>query len=56
MTAYPFGDSVHVTFTGDLIKESLMSFLDDLGLKNVTVEETKAGIEDRFLELMQKPA
>jgi ABC-2 type transport system ATP-binding protein len=56
MTAYPFGDSVHVTFSGDLIKESLISFLDEAGLKNVTVEETHAGIEDRFLELMQKPA
>jgi ABC-type multidrug transport system ATPase subunit len=56
MTAYPFGDSVHVTFSGDLIKESLILFLDEAGLKNVTVEETHAGIEDRFLELMQKPA
>jgi ABC-type multidrug transport system ATPase subunit len=56
MTAYPFGDSVHVTFAGDLIKESLIAFLDESGLKNVTVEETQAGIEDRFLELMQKPA
>jgi ABC-2 type transport system ATP-binding protein len=56
VTAYPFGDSVHVTFTGDLIKESLIAFLDEAGLKNVTVEETKPGIEDRFLELMQKPS
>lgn len=56
MTAYPFGDSVHVTFTGDLMKESLITFLSEAGLKNVTVDETQAGIEDRFLELMQKPA
>ena len=56
VTAYPFGDSVHVTFAGDLNKESLISFLDEAGLKNVTVDETQAGIEDRFLELMQKPA
>jgi ABC-type multidrug transport system ATPase subunit len=56
MTAYPFGDSVHVTFAGDLNKESLIAFLDEAGLKNVTVAETQAGIEDRFLELMQKPA
>jgi ABC-2 type transport system ATP-binding protein len=56
VTAYPFGDSVHVTFTGDLNKGSLMAFLDEAGLKNVTVDETQAGIEDRFLELMQKPA
>ena len=56
VTAYPFGDSVHVTFTGDLMKESLITFLSEAGLKNVTVDETQAGIEDRFLELMQKPA
>jgi ABC-type multidrug transport system ATPase subunit len=56
VTAYPFGDSVHVTFAGDLNKGSLIAFLDEAGLNNVTVEETQAGIEDRFLELMQKPA
>lgn len=56
VTAYPFGDSVHVTFAGDLMKESLITFLSEAGLKNVTVDETQAGIEDRFLELMQKPA
>jgi ABC-2 type transport system ATP-binding protein len=56
VTAYPFGDSVHVTFAGDLNKGSLIAFLDEAGLKNVTIDETQAGIEDRFLELMQKPA
>ena len=53
LTAYPFGDSVHVTFADDRINDSLFKFLDDAGLKNVTAEETKAGIEDRFLELME---
>jgi len=53
VTAYPFGDSVHVTFADDRINDSLFKFLDDAGLKNVTAEETKAGIEDRFLELME---
>ena len=56
VTAYPFGDSVHVTFTNDRINDSLFTFLGEAGLKNVTAVETKAGIEDRFLELMQKPA
>jgi len=51
---YPFGDSVHVTFTDDLVNDSLFSFLGKAGLKNVSVEETAAGIEDRFLELMEK--
>jgi ABC-2 type transport system ATP-binding protein len=55
VTAYPFGDSVHVTFTGNRINDSLFAYLREAGLKNVTAEETVAGIEDRFLELMQKP-
>jgi ABC-2 type transport system ATP-binding protein len=55
VTAYPFGDSVHVTFTGNQINDSLFAYLREAGLKNVTAEETVAGIEDRFLELMQKP-
>ena len=54
VTVYPFGDSVHVTFTDDLVNDSLFSFLGKAGLKNVSVEETSAGIEDRFLELMEK--
>jgi hypothetical protein len=28
--------------------------LNEAGLKNVSAEETIAGIEDRFLELMEK--
>lgn len=55
ITAYPFGDSVHVTFKENRIKESLFDFLGKAGLKNVTAVESVAGIEDRFLELMQKP-
>jgi ABC-type multidrug transport system ATPase subunit len=54
LSAYPFGDSVHVTFTDDQIDKSLYLFLSEAGLKEVTVEKTMAGIEDRFLELMEK--
>jgi ABC-2 type transport system ATP-binding protein len=54
LTAYPFGDSVHVTFADNRINDSLFIFLHEAGLKNVTAEETEAGIEDRFLELMEK--
>jgi len=54
LSAYPFGDSVHVTFSDNQIDDSLYIFLKEAGLKNVTVEETRAGIEDRFLELMEK--
>jgi ABC-type multidrug transport system ATPase subunit len=56
VTAYPFGDSVHVTFNDDRLNDSLFRFLQDAGLSNVTAEETEAGIEDRFLELMEKDA
>jgi len=52
VTAYPFGDSVHVTFADDRIDDSLFRFLSEEGLSNVSAEETEAGIEDRFLELM----
>ncbi len=52
-TAYPFGDSVHVTFRNDRYDESLLSFLKSEGIENVNIEESKAGIEDRFLELME---
>lgn len=54
ITAYPFGDSVHVTFTGDLVEDSLYDHLRDHGIANASVSETVAGIEDRFLELMNK--
>jgi ABC-type multidrug transport system ATPase subunit len=52
-TAYPFGDSVHVTFINNRYDESLLSFLKSEGIENVNIEESKAGIEDRFLELME---
>jgi ABC-type multidrug transport system ATPase subunit len=56
VTTYPFGDSVHVTFADDHIDDSLFRFLSEEGLSNVSAEETDAGIEDRFLELMEKNA
>ena len=53
-TAYPFGESMHVTFAGDKIDNTLYDYLKDHGLTNVVINETEAGIEDRFLELMNK--
>lgn len=53
-TAYPFGDSVHVTFTEDTAAASLDEFLRTEGITDVESAETAPGIEDRFLELMQK--
>jgi len=54
LSAYPFGDSVHVTLIDDQIDKLFYLFLNEAGLKGVTVEETAANIEDRFLELMEK--
>jgi ABC-2 type transport system ATP-binding protein len=53
-TAYPFGDSVHVTLKNDSIDTSLNDFLIKQGLTDATVQEADAGIEDRFLELMEE--
>jgi ABC-type multidrug transport system ATPase subunit len=52
-TAYPFGDSVHVTFKGDDLNTSIYDYLKRMGISNVSINETRAGIEDRFLELMK---
>jgi ABC-2 type transport system ATP-binding protein len=54
VTAYPFGDSVHVTFKDDRFDGSIYEYLISMGIKNVQISETAAGIEDRFLELMEK--
>jgi ABC-2 type transport system ATP-binding protein len=53
ITAYPFGDSVHVTFTDDTICSSIYDYLKSSGISNASISETEAGIEDRFLELME---
>jgi hypothetical protein len=53
-SAYPFGDSIHVTFRGDKYDEGVTPYLSLNGIVNPKVEEGKAGIEDRFLELMEK--
>ncbi len=52
-TAFPFGDSIHVTFRSDALDNSIYKFLESEGIEHVFIEEAGAGIEDRFLELMQ---
>jgi len=56
MTAYPFGDSVHLTFINDMVDDTLKEYLIKTGINDATVEESEAGIEDRFLELIQNGA
>jgi ABC-type multidrug transport system ATPase subunit len=51
LTAYPFGDSVHLTMKDDNTS-NLSDYLLNAGFGNVTINEDTAGIEDRFLELM----
>lgn len=55
-TAYPFGNSVHVTFTNDSYDDSLPGHLVSMGINDAVIGEAEAGIEDRFLELMEKGA
>lgn len=54
VTSYSFGDSVHVTFSNDLLPAGLEEHLKNNGVADVVISETKAGIEDRFLELMER--
>ncbi len=53
VTAYPFGDSVHATFVNDEADGRLYEYLSGNGLSDAVIEESEAGIEDRFLELME---
>jgi ABC-2 type transport system ATP-binding protein len=52
ITVYPFGDSIHVTFTDDRYDDSIFEFLNRTGIDDVIIKETMPGVEDRFLELM----
>lgn len=54
VTAYPFGDSVHVTFSDDKYDDSIYVHLNKMGIVDAIITETEASIEDRFLELMKK--
>jgi ABC-type multidrug transport system ATPase subunit len=54
LTAYPFGDSIHVTLINDSADKSLKEYLATEGIGDAVIEEAEAGIEDRFLELMEK--
>jgi len=54
LTAYPFGDSVHITFRNNSFDDSIYEHLKKAGIENSTIKESEAGIEDRFLELMSK--
>lgn len=50
----PFGEAVHVTLAGEFAPEVLEKELASKGLEGAKVEEVVPGIEDVFLELMQR--
>lgn len=54
LSVYPFGDSIHVTFSEGKPDKTLSEFLEKNGITDAVINETEAGIEDRFLELMGK--
>lgn len=54
LSVYPFGDSIHVTFSDEKPDRALSEFLLKNGITDAVINETEAGIEDRFLELMGK--
>jgi len=56
LTVYPFGDSMHVTLKNDSSEKSVLDYLFREGIKDAVIREAEAGIEDRFLELMEKGA
>ncbi|MFN8241801.1 MAG: ABC transporter ATP-binding protein [Bacteroidales bacterium] len=53
-SAWPFGDSVHVTLEKGYSTGMLNDWLLSLGITDASISEITAGIEDRFLELMPK--
>jgi len=50
----PFGDSVHVVLRDDADPAEVKRALEAAGLGGASIAETVPGIEDVFLELMQK--
>ena len=54
LTAYPFGDSIHVTLADESADRTLLNYLKNEGINDAVIHEAEAGIEDRFLELMEK--
>lgn len=52
VSAFPFGDSLHVIFSDNRFDNSLLDYLRNEGIEDAVIEESMPGIEDRFLQLM----
>jgi ABC-type multidrug transport system ATPase subunit len=51
-SVYPFGEFVHYTDKREVFNsEDLQQFLENEGLKNISIKQTKTTIEDTFMEL-----
>ena len=51
-TVYPFGEFVHYTDQRANFKtKDLQQYLEEMGLKNITIQTTESTIEDTFMEL-----
>ncbi len=54
-SVYPFGDSLHITSKEEEIdSEAIQSFLDKRGHQSVQINKQKPGIEDCFMDLMNR--
>ena len=53
-TAFPFGDSVHLTLKDEIADNAIYEHLRKAGISDAAIGEEVAGIEDRFLELMEE--
>lgn len=52
LSAYAFGDSVHLTFINETDGTELKGYMKSLDLSNFTIKPAEPSIEDRFLQLM----
>ncbi|MFZ0490931.1 MAG: ABC transporter ATP-binding protein [Salegentibacter sp.] len=53
-SVYPFGEFVHYTDKREGSPKGLQEYLQQQGLKEVSIEPAKAGIEDTFIEMSVK--
>lgn len=54
LSSFPFGESVHITLAPGTSTDDVIRHLEKNGLAGSTVTEITPGVEDTFLELMQK--
>jgi len=54
-SVHPFGESVHITMMQDQLDESdLVQFLNERGVSGARIDLVRPGVEDIFMQLMEK--